>query len=105
MPVTEQQVRDKLRECYDPELPCNIVDLGLVYDIVISPLSGEKSQVRVRMTLTTPERPLASQIAGQVRGKVLEVAGVGAVAVELVFEPRWDPSRVSAEARQRLRLG
>lgn len=104
MPVTEQQVREKLRECYDPELPCNIVDLGLVYDIAISPLAGDQARVQVRMTLTTPACPLARQITGQVREKLLELAGVGEAGVELVFEPRWDQSRVSREGRQRLHL-
>ena len=104
MPVTEQQVREKLRECYDPELPCNIVDLGLVYGIAISPLAGEQSRVQVRLTLTTPECPLANQITGQVQNRLLELAGVGEAVVELVFEPRWDASRISAEGRQRLHL-
>ena len=104
MPVTEEQVREKLRECYDPELPCNIVDLGLVYGIAVTAPAGQPARVVVRMTLTTPECPLARQITGQVQAKLLELPGVGAAAVELVFEPRWDAARVTPAGRQRLRL-
>lgn len=105
MTVTVEQVRAKLRECFDPELPCNIVDLGLVYGIALQPLAADRVRVAVQMTLTSRECPLARQIAAQVQRKVQELDGVGEATVELVFDPPWDPARMNDEARRRLRLG
>jgi metal-sulfur cluster biosynthetic enzyme len=104
MNVTEEQVRGKLRECFDPELPCNIVDLGLVHGITLHPLDAGRARVVVQMTLTSRECPLARQIAAQVQRKVQELDGVAEATVELVFDPPWDPSRMNDEARRRLRL-
>lgn len=97
--TTTEQVHAKLRECYDPELPCNIVDLGLVYGVA---LDGERATVR--MTLTARACPLARQITAQVRQKLLELPGVSEAEVELVFDPPWDESRISDEGRRQLRL-
>ncbi|MBM3860219.1 MAG: metal-sulfur cluster assembly factor [Verrucomicrobia bacterium] len=97
--TTTEQVRAKLRECYDPELPCNIVDLGLVYGVA---LDGERATVT--MTLTARTCPLARQITAQVRQKLLELPGISEAEVELVFDPPWDESRISDEGRRQLRL-
>lgn len=95
--ITEEAVYEALRECYDPELPVNIVDLGLVYDIKII-----DNWVGVKMTLTTPGCGLAGQIATMVRERMLNVPGVTEADVRLVWEPRWDPSMMSEEARKKL---
>lgn len=98
MPVTEEQVFTALRECYDPEIPVNIVDLGLIYEVAI----GEQSAVRIQMTLTSPNCPAGFSILDQVKQRVAGVEGAGEVSVELVWEPAWEPSRISAEARKQL---
>ena len=91
-------VLDALREVIDPELGENVVDLGLVYGIDV-----EGGQVTVRMTLTTPNCPLQASLGAAVRRAVeLFVPGAQSVSVELVWEPRWTPERVSPEARARL---
>jgi len=97
--TTTEQVMAKLRECYDPELPCNIVDLGLVYGVEIG---GEC--VSVKMTLTARACPLVRQITTQVQQKLLELPGVTEAQIDLVFDPPWDESRISDEGRRQLRL-
>ena len=93
--VNSRKVADKLRECYDPEIPINIVDLGLVYGIEIN---GDA--VKVSMTLTTPGCPLAGSIVEDVRRKLLELEGVQSADVELVWDPAWSPERISEEAKE-----
>jgi len=93
--VDSQKIKDKLRECYDPEIPINIVDLGLIYDIEI-----EAGTVKVAMTLTAPGCPLAGSITEDVRRKLLEVEGVQKAEVELVWDPPWSPERISEETRE-----
>jgi FeS assembly SUF system protein len=90
-----RKVKDKLRECYDPEIPINIVDLGLVYGIDI-----DNGAVKVRMTLTAPGCPLADSIVEEVRQKLLELDGVRSADVELVWDPPWSPDRISEEAKE-----
>ncbi len=99
MSVTTDQVRDKLRECYDPEIPCNILDLGLVYDVKVA-----GNRVEVVMTLTTPSCPLAQQITGKVRQKLLELPEISEVDVRLAFDPLWTPSMISEEGRRQLQM-
>ncbi len=102
MPLTEQQVLAKLKECYDPELPCNVVDLGLVYEVKLTPVADGNTGVDVTMTLTTQGCPMASRIAAQAQRKLLELAGVGEANVRLVFDPPWDSSRITPEGRKAL---
>ena len=91
MPLAEQQVWTKLKECYDPELPCNIVDLGLVYEVKVSPLEdSDDTRVDVRMTLTSQGCPMSKQILAQVQQKLLDLKGVGEANVEIVYDPPWD---------------
>jgi len=99
MAIAEQLIWDKLRECNDPELPCNIVDLGLVYEV-----SQDANRVLVKMTLTSPQCPMAAQITGQVQHKLLEIPGVDEADVELVYDPPWSFARVAPEVRQQLGL-
>jgi metal-sulfur cluster biosynthetic enzyme len=105
MSLTDQQVFTKLRECYDPEIPCNIVDLGLVYDLRLQLVAGTSdTRIDVKMTLTSPGCPLAGQISAQVQRKLLELQGVGEANVEIVFDPPWSFARVSADGKKTLGL-
>ena len=98
--ITEAQVYETLRDCYDPEIPVNIVDLGLVYDIKII-----DDWVGVRMTLTTPGCGMSTQIANMVRERLLDIHGVNEADVRLVWEPAWNPSMMTEEARKKLGMG
>ena len=95
--------RDKimaLRQDYDPEIPVNIYDLGLIYEIKVD----EEHKVYIQMTLTAPNCPMADYVVEQVKDAVKDVPGVLDVEVELVFEPVWDKSRMSEEALVELGL-
>lgn len=100
MSITKEQVLDALRDVYDPEIPFNIVDLGLIYDIRI-----EDKKVKIKMTLTAPGCPmsyfLVEMVKAQVKEKIPEVEDVN---VEIVFDPPWTPDRMSPEARKLLGL-
>ncbi|MGF1549574.1 MAG: SUF system Fe-S cluster assembly protein [Sphingomonadaceae bacterium] len=87
-----------LKEIYDPEIPVNIYDLGLIYDVEI--LDGDHA--RVKMTLTTPHCPVAETMPGEVELRVGAVPGVGDAEVELVWDPPWSPASMSDEARLEL---
>ncbi|MFH0989720.1 MAG: iron-sulfur cluster assembly protein [bacterium] len=95
----EKVIWDALRTCYDPEIPVNIVDLGLIYKVDIEEEIPEEANVFVRMTLTAPGCALAPMIASDVRRKVQAVRGVRNVKVDIVFEPNWSPSMMSEAAR------
>ena len=95
--VTEQQVWDALKNCYDPEIPINIVDLGLVYDVHV-----EGDRVRVAMTLTSPHCPLAGMLKDDVRRKLEQIDGLRQADVELVWQPAWTPDRILPEAKTEL---
>ncbi len=101
-PVTHEEKQklqhlaaDKIREIYDPEIPVNIYELGLIYDIDVN----DYADVVVTMTLTSPHCPVAESMPGEVEFRVREVEGVGDVKVELVWEPPWDMSMMSEAAR------
>jgi FeS assembly SUF system protein len=98
MPVEREKVLDALRQCYDPEIPVNILDLGLIYDVQVDP----DDTVHIKMTLTSMGCPSAASIPEQVKLQVGAIAEVRDVNVELVWEPPWDPSRISLEARKQL---
>lgn len=93
-----------LTECYDPEIPVNIVDLGLIYDVRFNPPSGESSSqdVEIEMTMTSQGCPAHVGISEDVRRKVQALPGVNSVNVNLVWTPPWSPERLSAAARQKL---
>lgn len=94
--ILTEQVIGVLRTVYDPELPVNIYDLGLVYDIQVEPQSG---RVHIKMTLTAPGCPVAQTFPGTVECAVRELPDVNEVCVELVWDPPWDKSRLSEAAR------
>lgn len=101
-PVAEDSIWQVLRSCYDPEIPVNIVDLGLVYDILVVDTDEGGNAVEITMTLTAPGCGMGPFIVDDVRAKVLDVENVTEVNVELVFEPTWDRSMMSDEAKLQL---
>jgi len=96
--VSEDGVIDALRCVFDPEIPVSIYDLGLIYDIDI----GDDGKVAITMTLTAPGCPVAGEMPGMVERAVGVVDGVDEVTVDLVFDPPWEPSRMSEAARLEL---
>jgi probable FeS assembly SUF system protein SufT len=104
-PVSEQSVWDVLKTCYDPEIPVNIVDLGLIYSLAIEPAqqsSTAGSKVAVKMTLTAPGCGMGPVIASEAKQKILALANVADADVEVVWEPAWSPDRISAEGKKKL---
>ena len=93
-----EAVIDALKDIYDPEIPVNIYDLGLIYDVAISP----EGHAKVQMTLTTPHCPVAESMPGEVELRVGSVPGVGHAEVELVWDPPWDPQKMTDEAKLEL---
>jgi len=103
-PVEEKLVWDTLKTCFDPEIPVNIVDLGLVYDLVIEPAPGGNSKLRVKMTLTAPGCGMGTVIASDARQKLLYLPGVEDADVEIVWDPPWHQSMITAAGRKVLGL-
>lgn len=93
--IIKEQVSEQIRTVYDPEIPVNIYELGMIYDIDVK----ESGVVDITMTLTSPACPAAQIIPSEVRQKSEQVKGVAAANVTIVWEPRWDPSMMSEEAR------
>jgi probable FeS assembly SUF system protein SufT len=100
----EQMVWDQLRTCYDPEIPVNVVDLGLVYSCEVSALPEGGSRVTIQMTLTAPGCGMGPVIADDVKRKVEEIAGVREAQVEVVFDPQWNQNMMTEAARLQLGL-
>jgi FeS assembly SUF system protein len=94
----ENKAIEALQTCYDPEIPVNIYELGLIYDVRVD-ASGE---VHVVMTLTSPNCPAAAELPAEVESKVRAIPGVASARVEIVFDPPWDPSRMTEAARLQL---
>jgi FeS assembly SUF system protein len=93
-----EAVIEALKDIYDPEIPVNIYDLGLIYDVEITP----EHHAKVKMTLTTPHCPVAESMPGEVELRVGSVPGIGDAEVELVWDPPWDPQKMSDEAKLEL---
>jgi FeS assembly SUF system protein len=89
------RVADLLKTVYDPEIPVNIYELGLIYDLTVTP----QGEVTVKMTLTTPNCPVADSLPTQVKQKILNLEGVTSATIDLVFNPPWDRSRMSEIAK------
>jgi probable FeS assembly SUF system protein SufT len=98
----EQAAWDQLKTCYDPEIPVNIVDLGLVYALSVKPHQEGGSEVNVQMTLTAPGCGMGPILASEARQKILTLDGVTEANVDLVWEPPWTPDRISEEGKQKL---
>jgi probable FeS assembly SUF system protein SufT len=99
--VTEEQVWEELKSCYDPEIPVNIVELGLVYKCHVD-RAAEGSRVDIEMTLTAPGCGMGQVLTDDVEAKVRRIPGVSDVRVELVFDPPWSPDHMSEAARLEL---
>lgn len=97
--VDEKQVWAQLATCYDPEIPINIVELGLIYECAVVPLPEGGNRVDIKMTLTAPGCGMGAILQADVVNKIKTVPNVTDVNVELVFEPQWDQSRMSEAAR------
>lgn len=97
--VDEELIWDQMRTCYDPEIPINIVDLGLIYDCKITPLETGGTRVDIVMTLTAPGCGMGEFLAEDVRQKVAIVPGVSEVNVELTFDPPWNYDMMTETAR------
>lgn len=98
----EDRVWDQLRKCYDPEIPVNIVELGLVYDCKVLPTADDLAKVEVMMTLTAPGCGMGDVLVGDVKRRIEELAGVRQADVELVFDPQWSVEMMSDAARLQL---
>jgi FeS assembly SUF system protein len=94
----EGRIIEALRTCYDPEIPVNIHELGLIYDIDINP----EGAVDIKMTLTSPACPVAGTLPPEVENKVAKVEGVSSAKVEVVWEPPWNPDKMTEAARLQL---
>jgi len=99
-PALREQVLEALKTVRDPEIPVNLVDLGLIYELIVN----KDGVVYVEMTLTTPACPVAGALPGQVRDAISAVPGVQDVRVKLVWTPPWDKNRMSEEAKLELGL-
>ena len=97
--LTDQLI-EKLKTVYDPEIPVDIYELGLIYKVDVS----DEKDVAIDMTLTAPGCPVAGEMPGWVRDAVMEIPGLKSCNVELVFDPAWDPSRMSDEAKLQLNM-
>ena len=99
-----EKIMKQVRLVYDPEIPVNIYDLGLIYKIDIKPLPDNKVDVEIEMTLTTPNCPVAGEMPRMVQSAVEVVEEVNDVKVNLVWEPTWDKSMMSDEAKLQLNM-
>lgn len=103
-PFTEEKVWEALRQCFDPEIPVNIVDLGLVYDLQIQPLANGHHHVAVKMTLTAAGCGMGPTIAADAQSKILALSAVDSARVDIVWDPQWTPHMISEEGRMILGL-
>lgn len=100
----ETLVWDQLKTCFDPEIPVNIVDLGLVYGMELTPLADGTRKVDVKMTLTAQGCGMGATIAIDARHKLLSILGISEANVDVVWDPPWNPQMISPEGRERLGL-
>ena len=101
MPVTEEDVLGALKSCYDPEIPVNIVDLGLIYKVDLA-AADDKQDVTVDLTLTAQGCPEHVNISMQVKSRLEQLPGIRNAAVNVVWTPPWTPERLSPDARKQL---
>lgn len=96
----KEQIIDKIRTVYDPEIPVNIYELGLIYEVQVD----DEHLVNIRMTLTSPNCPEAESLPSEVEDRVRELDGINGVRVEVVWEPPWTPDKMSEEAKLELNM-
>ncbi|HVY52926.1 MAG TPA: putative Fe-S cluster assembly protein SufT [Gammaproteobacteria bacterium] len=100
----EEKIDAQLKTCFDPEIPVNIVDLGLVYNTVVTPLGKNEHHIDITMTLTAPGCGMGPVLVSDIQEKLRKIAGVTDVKVDLVFDPPWDRSKMSEVAKLQLGL-
>jgi len=100
--VDDKAVWEQLRQCYDPEIPVNIVDLGLVYDCQLKPSENGGTKVEVKMTLTAPGCGMGPAIAHDAQSKIMSIEGVDEAQVDLVWDPPWNQNMISEAGRMKL---
>jgi metal-sulfur cluster biosynthetic enzyme len=98
MTLSKETILNALKECYDPEIPISIVDLGLIYNVQI-----KEDWVGIEMTLTSTGCPASSMISQNVRNRILQIPEVRDAEVKIVWEPEWTPARMSQEAKAKLK--
>lgn len=99
-------VKAAIKEIYDPEIPVNIYELGLIYEVIFESVEGQADlfDVDVKMTLTSPGCPVAQEMPGWVRDAVFPLDGIGEVNVDIIWEPTWDPSMMAETAKMQLNM-
>ncbi len=97
MEINKDQIIDLLKQCYDPEIPVDLWNLGLIYDIKIN-----ASKVVITMSLTTPGCGMAKHMAEDIKTKVSSLDGVGKITIDITFDPPWNPEMMTAEAKEKL---
>ena len=108
MPVTQEEILTALKDCHDPEIPVNIVDLGLVYGVALTPAAtspvadADAQDVAIDLTLTSPGCPSHVQISADITKRLLQIPGIAHATVNIVWEPQWTPERLSAAAKEQL---
>jgi metal-sulfur cluster biosynthetic enzyme len=110
MPLSEEDVLNALRDCYDPEIPVNIVDLGLIYQVTVTPDPNSRPafpryRVAITMTMTSQGCPSHVQIIEHAQNRLAGIREISATDVNLVWEPAWTPDRISQKAREQLGIG
>lgn len=95
--VTKEDVMEVLKDCYDPEIPINVVDLGLIYDVQV-----DNDKVDIKMTLTAPGCPMHGIISQDIKQRVEEIEGIKEANVLIVWDPPWTPDRMSKDAKKLL---
>lgn len=98
----DEAVFEVLKRVYDPEIPVNVVDLGLIYDVQVTKLAQGGNRVEVKMTLTAPGCGMGPSIAGDAQMKLLATSGISEANVQLVWDPPWNPSMISPEGKKKL---
>jgi FeS assembly SUF system protein len=98
------QMLAALKEIYDPEIPVNIYELGLIYVVTVLPEKDGASDIEVKMTLTSPGCPVAQEMPGWVQSALLPIEGVGAVDVEIIWDPTWSPAMMAETAKMQLNM-
>ena len=102
MPIAQDDVLNALKQCYDPEIPVNIVDLGLIYDVRFADVPEGQQDVTVDMTLTAQGCPEHVSISMQVKSRLEQLSGIRNADVNVVWTPPWTPERLSPDARKQL---
>jgi metal-sulfur cluster biosynthetic enzyme len=103
MSIDRETILNALKDCRDPEIPVNIVDLGLIYEVLINE-TPEGADIQVQMTLTSTGCPMSRSIVTDVQRRLLAIAGVVSARVEITWEPSWHPDMISESGRRQLQI-